>query len=124
MAGPGGRPFEAALAVFAANPRLGVFTLAVPPRAGGEVSAHYRRTLDRALEELLDGMPADQVIGMPPPAVRQSLIGGAVSLIVARIEAGEGDRVGDLLPDLVELFLTPFIGHGEAARAARATPER
>ena len=47
--------FAAALEIFAANPQLARFALAVPPRAGGEVTAHYRQALDRALEELAEG---------------------------------------------------------------------
>lgn len=109
--------FAAALEVFAANPQLARFALAVPPRAGNEVTAHYRRALDAALAELLDGMPSGRVQA-PSPAVQQSLIGGAVSLIVQRVEAGEEDRIGELRPDLVELFLTPFLGRAEAVAIA------
>ena len=49
----------AALEVFSTNPQLARFTLAAPPRAGGEVTAHYRRALDGALAELTEGLPAD-----------------------------------------------------------------
>jgi AcrR family transcriptional regulator len=112
-----GAGFAAALEVFSANPRLARFALAVPPRAGNEVAAHYRRALDAALAELLDGMPLDRVQA-PSPAVQQSLIGGAVSLIVQRVETGEEDRIGELRPDLVELFLTPFLGRAEAVAIA------
>jgi AcrR family transcriptional regulator len=109
--------FGAALEVFSANPQLARFALAVPPRAGNEVTAHYRRALDAALDELLDGMPSGP-IQAPSPTVQQSLIGGAVSLIVRRVEAGEEDRIGELRPDLVELFLTPFLGRAEAVAIA------
>lgn len=110
----------AALEVFSTNPQLARFTLAVPPRAGGEVTAHFRRALDRALEGLTDGVPADDSVQTPSSAVQHSLIGGAVSLIVQKLEAGEGDRIRDLLPELVELFLTPYIGRTEAVGAAGA----
>lgn len=106
----------AALEIFSTNPQLARFTLAVPPRAGSEVTAHYRRALDGALAELTEGLPDGAE--MPSPAVQHSLIGGAVSLIVQKLEAGEGQEIRDLLPDLVELFLTPFIGRAEAVRVA------
>ena len=112
--------FAAALEIFSANPQLARFALAVPPRASGEVTAHYRHALDRALAELTDGLPGAPEAEEPSPAVQQSLIGGVVSLIVQSSEEGEGERIGDLLPELVELFLTPFVGRAEAARAARA----
>lgn len=109
----------AALEVFAANPMLARFTLAVPPRAGGEVMARYRVALERALTELTEGMPS-AAARAPSPALQQALIGGIVSLIVAKAEAGEGERMGELLPDLTELFLTPFVGRADAVRVATA----
>ena len=114
--------FGAALDVYATNPQLAGFTLAVPPRAGGEVSAHYRRALDRALAELVDRLPAEAAAQGPSDAVHHSLIGGSVSLIVQKLEAGEGERIRELRHDLVELFLTPFVGRAEAARAADEAP--
>lgn len=110
--------FGAALEVYATNPQLARFTLAVPPRAGDEVTAHYRRALDEALAVLVDGGPAEAPTPAPPAAVQQSLIGGAVSVIVQKLESGEEERIRELLPDLVELFLTPFVGRAEARRAA------
>jgi AcrR family transcriptional regulator len=109
-----------ALEIFSTNPQLAGFALAVPPRAGSEVTAHYRRAIDRALEVLTEGIPSDGSVQLPPAAVQQSLIGGAVSLIAQKFEAGEGDRLRDLRPDLVELFLTPYIGRTRAVLAAGA----
>lgn len=108
---------DSGLEIFSANPQLARFTLAEPPRAGGDVTAHYRGALDGALGELTEGRSA-ATTQAPSQAVQQSLIGGAVSLIVQRLEAGEEERIRDLLPDLVELFLTPFIGRAAAVRAA------
>jgi AcrR family transcriptional regulator len=114
--------FGAALDVYSTNPQLARFTLAVPPRAGGEVSAHYRRALDGALAELVEGIPPGSPIRVPSPAVQHSLIGGAASLIVQKLEAGEGARIRELGPDLVELFLTPFIGRADAGLVADEAP--
>jgi AcrR family transcriptional regulator len=110
----------AALAVFAANPMLGRFTLVVPPRAGGRVTAHYRQALEGALAELTESMPPPPAVQPPSQAVQHSLIGGIVALVVQRLEAGDGERLEELLPELVELFLSPFVGRGEALRAATA----
>ena len=110
---------DSGLEIFSTNPQLARFTLAVPPRAGSDVTAHYRHALDSALGELTAGLPAGKT-QTPSAAVQHSLIGGAVSLIVQKLEAEEGESIRDLLPDLVELFLTPFIGRAEAVRAADA----
>jgi AcrR family transcriptional regulator len=104
------------LAVFAANPALAVFTLIVPLRAGGRVAALYRDALETALVELTAGMPAPPEVQPPSEAVQHALIGGVVSMISERVEAG-GD-VEALAPDLAELFLSPFVGRSAARSAA------
>jgi AcrR family transcriptional regulator len=109
---------SAALDVFAANPHLAQFTLAVPRRAGDAVAAHYREALETALSELTAGLPSGRDVTPPSLPVQHSLIGGVVSLIVHKLEAGEGEELRELLPDLVELFLAPFLGRAEAVRLA------
>jgi hypothetical protein len=47
-------------------------------------------------------------------------IGGMVALIVRKVEEGKGERLPDLLPDLVELFLAPYVVRSEAIRLARS----
>jgi AcrR family transcriptional regulator len=108
--------FAAALETFAANPRLARFVLAVPPRAGDPIAEHYRAALDRARSEFARLIPPDGE--GPSPAVQLALIGGIVAVIVQRLEAGEGERMQELLPDIVEMFLAPFIGRAEAVRVA------
>jgi AcrR family transcriptional regulator len=108
----------AALEIFSTNPQLAGFTLAAPPRAGGDVTAHYRRALDGALAELTEQFPGGAEAQGPSPAVQQSLIGGIASLIVQKLDTGEGEQIRELLPDLVELFLTPFVGRAVAVEVA------
>lgn len=108
-----------ALAVFAANPDLARFTLIAPPRAGGALAEHYREALDRALAGLTAGMPTPPAVQAPSEAVQQALLGGALSIVVERVEEGEGEGLGDLLPELTELFLAPFVGREAAALAGR-----
>jgi AcrR family transcriptional regulator len=86
-----------------------------PLAAGGEIAARYRESM---------GLLAETLRPEPPPAdldmeVRdQILIGGAVTLIVRRLSAGSADRLPDLLPDLTELALAPYVGREEAKRLA------
>jgi AcrR family transcriptional regulator len=107
----------AMLDVFAANPNLVRFTLVAPLRAGDEIGARYRLGLERLLEILTEGRPANGSVRHPSPAIEQALVGGMMALITWRVERGEVD-LPDLLPDLVELFLTPYVGRATAARAA------
>jgi len=48
------------------------------------------------------------------------MAGGLAALIVTKVNAGEGERLAELLPELVELVLTPYVGHARAAEQAWA----
>lgn len=109
----------AMLEAFAANPDLARFYLLAPQTAGGELLERYRLSLQRLLGVLTDGMP-------PPPATRKlsepvehGLLGGIAALIVGKVKAGEGERLAELAPDLLELVLTPYLGRDAAVRIAR-----
>lgn len=104
------------LEFFAANPDLARFMVIAPPRAGEEVAGRYRESTARALAQLTIGMPDG--VTLPPAAIQHALIGGMAGLVAHKVEAGEGERLAELLPDLVELFLAPYLGREAAARIA------
>lgn len=111
----------AVLGIFAANPDLARFILAVPPRAGEEIAERYRRAMDEAIVELLGDLPDELAAKQPSRATQEALVGAAAGLIVERVEAGEGETLPELLPDLLEFALTPLLGRSEAVRLARAS---
>ncbi len=41
-----------------------------------------------------------------------------MTLIASTVERGEEEHLPDLLPDLVEIFLTPYIGRSRAVDVA------
>jgi AcrR family transcriptional regulator len=110
----------AMLATYAANPDLVRFTLVVPLRAGADIAAHQRAALERILQTLTEGRPRSKGVKEPSVAIEQALVGGLVGVIARKVEAGQGERLLDLLPDLTELFLTPYIGREKAVRTARS----
>jgi AcrR family transcriptional regulator len=114
--------FVAVLDAFTANPDLARFVLLAPPRAGGEIAAHYRDAVDRGLAEMTEGIPTD--VALPSQAAQDAMVGGVAALIARTVEAGEGERLPELLPDLVELSLTPYLGREQAQRAARRSSQR
>ncbi|HMJ71945.1 MAG TPA: TetR/AcrR family transcriptional regulator [Solirubrobacterales bacterium] len=89
--------------------------LVEPLAAGGDIAARYREAM-----QLLAGTLRPE----PPPSeldmeVRdQALIGGIATLIVRRLNSGGAQRLPELLPDLVELALAPYVGREEAKRLA------
>jgi AcrR family transcriptional regulator len=110
----------ALLEALAANPDLVRFSLVAPLRAGGQIAARRRLGLERILEVLTQDAPKDSGFRRPSPAVEDALLGGMIALIAHKVERGEGKALPDLLPDLVELYLTPYLGRAEAARSAKA----
>lgn len=112
-----GAELAVALDVFAANPDLVRFTLIAPPAAGGEIAAAYRGFLERLLELLGEGRPKN--VRRPSEAAEHGLIGGLAALLVDKVKAGEGPELPALLPDLLELVLTPYLGRERAIAAAR-----
>jgi AcrR family transcriptional regulator len=108
------------LEFFAANPDLARFCLVAPQRAGEEVAARYRETMNQAVGYLCEGMPPPLATKAPSEAVAGSLMGGMAALVVRKVEAGEGDDLPALQADLVELFLTPYLGRAEASKVAQS----
>ncbi len=108
---------KALLDVLSRDPAISRVFLIEPLAAGGDVAARYREAM-----QLLAGTLRPE----PPPSelemeVRdQALIGGIATLIVRRLNAGGAGRLPELLPDLVELALAPFVGREEAKRQAAA----
>lgn len=111
---------EAMLAIFAANPDLVRFTIIAPLRAGEDIVDRQGVALERILAALTAGRPQDGDGQHPSPAIEQAVMGGMAGLITRKVETGEGEHLPDLLPDLVELFLIPYIGREAAARAAHS----
>lgn len=99
------------------DPAVARCFLIEPLAAGGEVAARYREAM---------GLLAATLRPEPPPSqlnmeVRdQALIGGIATLIVRRLNSAGPARLPELLPDLTELALAPYVGRQEAKRLAAA----
>jgi AcrR family transcriptional regulator len=50
----------------------------------------------------------------------QALLGALMSVVGARLLAGEAGSLAELKPDLIRMVLTPYVGDDEARRAASA----
>ncbi len=86
-----------------------------PLAAGGDVATRYREAM-QLLAAALRPEPPPTELDME---VRdQALIGGIATLIVRRLNTTGAQHLPDLLPDLVELALAPYVGREEAKRLA------
>ena len=108
------------LRFLAGEPELARFATIEPLAAAGEIAARHRAST-RALVEILKVGRSEHHAERPlPEATEETLVGGIVSLIAREVEAGRTKRLEDLLPDLVELTLAPYLGPRRAERVARA----
>jgi TetR/AcrR family transcriptional regulator len=106
------------------------FTLASPARAGLLVIGNGTADPQLALRA---AAIRDQLVGLlrsgrercpgaagQPDLVEQAMVGGLISIVGARLVAGQVDRLQQLRPELVQLLLTPYVGDREAKRVALA----
>lgn len=93
------------------------FYLVEPLAAGGEIAARYRDAMQLLAETIRPRSPLSE---MDVEVRDQVLMGGIATLISRRLKAGGAARLKELLPDLVELALAPYLGRDEARRLARS----
>jgi AcrR family transcriptional regulator len=112
----------AMLAFLAAEPNLARLCMVEALVAGPVVVERY----DAAIQSLVPYFKAGregrtpEVLERLSPSTEEALVGGMVSLISRRIIAGRTEELESLLPDLVEITLTPYIGSTEAVKVASA----
>jgi len=111
----------AMLAFLATEPNLARLCMVEALVAGPIVVERY----DAAIQSLVPyfrkgrkGRPRE-VLDRLSPTTEEALVGGMVSLVSRRIFAGRTEDLEQLLPDLVEFALTPYLGSAEAAKIAR-----
>jgi AcrR family transcriptional regulator len=109
------------LRFLAGEPELARLVMIEPVAAGGEIAARHRASMQGFVEILKAGRPEHSGDRPLPEATEETLVGGLLSLIVREISADRAAELEKLLPDLVELTLSPYLGGEEAERLARAS---
>jgi AcrR family transcriptional regulator len=109
----------ALLETFAANPDLVRFTLITPLTAGGLPAERYRAFLEQLVGILAAGRPDRPKTKQPSETAEYAMAAGLAAVVVSRVNAGDGEKLPDLLPDLVELVLTSYLGRKKAVAEAR-----
>lgn len=109
----------ALLAVLAREPDLARLCIVEPTYAGGEIAARQLKAIGELAPALSKDRPARPDGRRVPSDVDAAVIGGVISTIGARINAGEARQLPELLPSLLEFALTPYLGSAEAERVAQ-----
>jgi AcrR family transcriptional regulator len=112
------------LEILAADPRLARVCTIEILFAGPPGLDRFERTLQRLAAPLVAGR-AECAFGAELPChLEPTLIGGAISLVSRRLNAGESDRLPGIAPELAEFLLAPYLGTARAAEIAGAQQHR
>lgn len=112
----------AMLSFLVLEPNLARLSMVEALVAGPVVVERYDAAI-RSLVPYLEAGREDrspEVLAQLSPTTEEALVGGMISLVSRRIIAGRTAELEQLLPDLVEFTLTPYLGTTEAAEIAQA----
>ena len=96
-------------------------TLTLSPAEVAEVRAalaRYEESLQSFIPLFRIGRKVSPQGDELPATLEETIIGGVFWIIYQRIILGETEQIEQLLPELVEFALTPFIGADAARRAS------
>jgi AcrR family transcriptional regulator len=112
---------DAMLEFLAANPALARLCMVEALVAGPAVVERYDAAIQSFVPYFQKGREgrSPEVLSRLSATTEEALVGGMVSLISRRIIAGKAEELEDLLPDLVEFTLTPYLGSAEASKIAK-----
>jgi len=112
----------AMLRILATEPNLARLCMVEALVAGPAVVERYDAAIQSFVPYFQEGRKGrpPEVLSRLSPTTEEALVGGMVSLISRRIIAGKTAELEQLLPDLVEFTLTPYLGSAEAAEIAKS----
>jgi AcrR family transcriptional regulator len=115
---------EIALEMVVNEPARARLCIVEAQAAGGEALRRYQGMLERIAPKLREGRLHNPRAGRLPDGLEVAIVGGLVWLLHQRLIAGREDDVKGLLPEMLQVTLTPYVGETEAGRAADAAQAR
>jgi AcrR family transcriptional regulator len=108
----------ALLDFFAASPELARLCLIEPFVAGPAISRRYQQAMERLMPYLREGQGSDAGKRQFPETTERGLLGSIAAQIARKVAASESEALMELLPDVTQFALTPYLGAAEARRVA------
>lgn len=106
---------EAGLAAFlgyvAEQPTLARMCMIEALSATPATTKRYEDALDTFVELTKQTLPKDERL---PDTIAETLVGGVAWIVYQQIRRGEAERAEDLLPELTEFMMAPYLGAGMA----------
>lgn len=118
---------NAGLAAFlryvASEPALARTCMVEALSAGPASVERYEQSLQAFVPLFRIGRTVSRHGAQLPDTLEETIIGGIFWVIYHRITIGETEQIEELLPELVEFALTPYLGAESAKRAASEPPQ-
>lgn len=92
--------------------------------AGGEALVRYQGMLEKLAPKLREGRIHNPRASRLPDGLEVAIVGGLAWLVHQRLLADRVDEIKGLLPEMLQVTLTPYVGEVEAGRAADAAQAR
>jgi AcrR family transcriptional regulator len=106
---------EAGLAAFlgfvAEQPTLARMCMIEALSATPATTKRYEDSLETFVELTRQTLPRDERL---PDTIAETLVGGVAWIVYQQIRRGEAERAEDLLPELTEFMMAPYLGAGMA----------
>jgi AcrR family transcriptional regulator len=115
---------EIFLEMVAAEPARARLCIVEAQAAGGEALARYQGMLESIAPKLRQGREFNPRSSRLPDGLEVAIVGGLAWLVHQRLVVGRVDGIKALLPEMLQVTLTPYVGEGEAGRAADAAQAR
>jgi AcrR family transcriptional regulator len=101
----------AVLGYVAEQPTLARMCMIEALSATPATTKRYEDALDGFVELAEEALPED---GRLPDTIAETLVGGVAWIVYQQIRRGEAERAEDLLPELSEFMMGPYLGAGLA----------
>jgi len=92
--------------------------------AGGASLARYQAMLEGAAPKLREGRLHNPRSSRLPNGLEVAIVGGLAWLVHQRLIGDRDEEIKGLLPEMLQVTLTPYVGEVEASRAADAAQAR
>jgi AcrR family transcriptional regulator len=99
------------LGFVAEQPTLARMCMVEALSATPATTKRYEDSLETFVELTEQALPADEQL---PDTIAETLVGGVAWIIYQQIRRGEAERAEDLLPELTEFMVAPYLGAGVA----------
>ncbi len=106
------------LADFAAYPAVARLLTVEPFVAGPEIARRHRAVIEEMSPFLREGRRQREGGDLLPDTAERGTLGALNSMVARQVTKSRGKGLEDLLPDLTQFVLTPYLGAAEARRVA------